>query len=297
MTAMQVGSFLTERQLAARWSVSVRTIQRLVRDGELGSTAIRHSPRFSVSTIEAYEGRAGATAVQTEPTTTLEPLRSDPQARPRHQVGADCFTVAVAHLKGGQAKTTTVFFTAWELADKGHRVICRDLDVDNPNLADAFRDSGAEFDGDGVGLLTKDLAVVPDGAPLPFMPHFELIDTPPAKEGSLQGAARADGIVIPAEPELPAGRSLDKMLASLATVRSANPYLQYLGVVPTRVRRRLSDHQHYIELMGTIAAEYGFPMLEPIPDSRWVRRYSNREHLWRPLAERLIAARRAQIRG
>jgi excisionase family DNA binding protein len=294
---MQVDAFLTERQLAARWSVSVRTIQRMVRDGELGSTAIRHSPRFSVSAVEAYEARADATLTPVGDPNTPGPLRSHPQPGPRHQVGADCFTVAVAHLKGGQAKTTTVFFTAWELADKGHRVICRDLDVDNPNLTDAFRDSGAEFDRDGVGFLTNHLAVVPDGAPLPFMPQFELIDTPPAKEGSLQGAARADGIVIPAEPELPAGRSLDKMFASLATVRSANPYLQYIGVVPTRVRRRLSDHKHYIEVMGTIAAEYGFPILEPIPDSRWVRRYSNREHLWRPLADRLIAARRAQIRG
>jgi excisionase family DNA binding protein len=64
MSAMQVDAFLTERQLAARWRVSVRTIQRMVRDGQLGSTAIRHSPRFSVSAVEAYEARAGATLMQ-----------------------------------------------------------------------------------------------------------------------------------------------------------------------------------------------------------------------------------------
>jgi cellulose biosynthesis protein BcsQ len=215
----------------------------------------------------------------------------------RHQVGRACFRVAVAHLKGGQAKTTTVFFTAWELADMGYHVICRDMDVDNPNLTDAFRDSGAKFDENSVGHLSDRLALVPDGAPIPFSAEFELIDTPPAKEGSMQGAARADGVVIPAEPELPAGRSLDKMLASIAALRARNVDLQYLGVLPTRVRRRLSDHHRFIEMMGSIAAEYGFPLLEPILDSRWVRRYSNREHLWRPLAKRLINARLESTNG
>ncbi|MBV8774326.1 MAG: hypothetical protein JO166_18635, partial [Deltaproteobacteria bacterium] len=133
--------------------------------------------------------------------------------------------------------------------------------------------------------------------PLPFEADFELIDTPPAKEGSMQGAVRADGIVIPAEPELPAGRSLDKMLASIAALRSKNQSLRYLGVLPTRVRRRLSDHQRYIQMMGDIAAEYGFPMLDAIPDSRWVRRYSNREHLWRGLATRLVDGRKAMLRA
>jgi cellulose biosynthesis protein BcsQ len=201
----------------------------------------------------------------------------------------------VAHLKGGQAKTTTVFFTAWELADSGKRVVCRDLDVDNPNLTDAFRDVGGRFDKDSVGHLSDRLALVPDGVQIPFEPDFELIDTPPAKDGSMQGAVRADGIVIPAEPELPAGRSLDKMLASIAALRSKNRELQYLGVLPTRVRKRLSDHQRFIAMMADIAAEYGFPMLEPIPDSRWVRRYSNREHLWQGLADRLVLARKALL--
>jgi cellulose biosynthesis protein BcsQ len=199
--------------------------------------------------------------------------------------------VVVAHLKGGQAKTTTVFFTAWELADLGYRVLCRDLDLDNPNLTDAFRDLGGVFDKASIGRLSERLALVPDGVTIPFEADFELIDTPPAKDGSMQGAARADGIVIPAEPELPAGRSLDKMLASVAALRKKNPNLRYVGVLPTRVRRRLSDHQRFIEIMSEIAAEYGFPMLDPIPDSRWVRRYSNREHLWRALAERLIQTR------
>lgn len=288
------GQFLTEQALARRWNVSLRTIQRLVRDGQLPPTTIRRSPRFALSTIEAYENRPDSD--------TREPQQRASSAELgwrgpylKHQVGRDCFRVAVAHLKGGQAKTTTVFFTAWELADLGHYVICRDLDVDNPNLTDAFRDVGARFDESSIGHMSERLALVPDGVPIPFRPDVELIDTPPAKDGSMQGAARADGVVIPAEPELAAGRSLDKMLASIAALRTRHRELQYLGVLPTRVRKRLSDHHRFIEIMRDIAAEYGFPLLEPIPDSRWVRRYSNREHLWRSLAERLVTARRAML--
>ena len=289
------GHFLTERDLARRWNVSPRTIQRLVREGDLPTTTIRRSPRFALSTIEAYENRSngGSSALQ-----TLSPSAfSQDHSNLINRVGRSCFRVAVAHLKGGQAKTTTVFFTAWELADFGYYVVCRDLDLDNPNLTDAFRDVGGTFDEMSVGRLSNYLALVPDGVPLPFDAEFELIDTPPAKDGSMEGAARADGVVIPAEPELPAGRSLDKMLASIVALRAKNRDLQYLGVLPTRVRKRLSDHYRFIEMMREIASEYGFPLLEPIPDSRWVRRYSNREHLWRGLAERLVKAREAMLRA
>ena len=66
-------------------------------------------------------------------------------------MGQKCFPVAVAHVKGGQAKTTSVFFAAWELADLRYKVIWRDLDVDNPNLTDAFGDVGGTFDDMSVG--------------------------------------------------------------------------------------------------------------------------------------------------
>jgi excisionase family DNA binding protein len=294
-TDSKSGQFLTEQELARRWNVSPRTIQRLVRDGELSPVTIRRSPRFALSTVEAYEHRPD-TAGMFEPKFSSSELITRSRGV-KHQVGRDCFRVAVAHLKGGQAKTTTVLFTAWELSDLGYHVVCRDLDIDNPNLTDAFRDVGAMFDETSVGHLSDRMALVPDGTPIPFRAEFELIDTPPAKDGSMQGAARADGVVIPAEPELPAGRSLDKMLASIAALRTRNRDLRYLGVLPTRVRKRLSDHQRFIEMMGDIAAEYDFPLLEPIPDSRWVRRYSNREHLWRSLADRLVTAKQAVING
>src|SRR6266700_3059885 len=129
-----------------------------------------------------------------------------------HTVGLACLRVVVAHLKGGQAKTKTVFLTALELADSNVRVVCRDLDLDTATLTHTFRDKGAEFREEGVARLGRRIALVPYGSPLPFQAAVELIDTPPTKEGSLAGAMRADAIVIPAEPEHEAGRALQTML-------------------------------------------------------------------------------------
>jgi cellulose biosynthesis protein BcsQ len=203
-------------------------------------------------------------------------------------VAPGCFRVVVAHLKGGQAKTKTVFLTALELAEHGMRVLCRDLDHDTASLTHTFRDKGALFDDHGVGRLGRAIALGPYGSPLPFQPHVELIDTPPTKEGSLAGAARADAIIIPAEPEHEAGRALQVMLEAIELVRASSPYLRYIGLLPTRVRSRLSDHAAYLRVMSQLARSVGCPVLEPIMDSRWVRRGSNREHQYRPLAMRIL---------
>src|SRR5262249_25923890 len=132
-----------------------------------------------------------------------------------HTVGSGCFRIVVAHLKGGQAKTKTVFLTALELAEHGVRVVCRDLDQDTATLTHTFRDKGALFGEGGVARLDRAIALAPYGSPLPFQPRVELIDTPPTKEGSLAGASRADAIVIPAEPEHEAGRALQTMLEAV----------------------------------------------------------------------------------
>jgi cellulose biosynthesis protein BcsQ len=195
----------------------------------------------------------------------------------------------VAHLNGGQAKTKTVFLTALELAERGVRVVCRDLDLDTASLTHTFRDKGARFGDGGVARLDRAVALVPYGSALPFHPQVELIDTPPTKEGSLAGAARADTIVIPAEPEHEAGRALQVMLEAVELVRRSSPYLRYVGLLPTRVRSRLSDHTAYLRVMSQLAQSVGCPVLEPIIDSRWVRHGSNREHQYRPLALRILA--------
>src|SRR6266700_709209 len=46
-----------EEELASRWQVSARTVQRLVGSGQLAGTHIGRSPRFSHAAVLAYETR------------------------------------------------------------------------------------------------------------------------------------------------------------------------------------------------------------------------------------------------
>ncbi len=285
---------LTEDDLARRWRCSTRTVQRIVASSHIPVTDIGRSPRFAPAAVVAYETRS--VVASQAPPHELGPnqdgllvVRQPLSVTSTHAVGPGCFRVVVAHLKGGQAKTKTVFLTALELAEHGVRVLCRDLDQDTASLTHTFRDRGAIFGEGGVARLHRAIALAPYGSPLPFKPQVELIDTPPTKEGSLAGASRADAIIIPAEPEHEAGRALQTMLEAIELLRLSNPYLRYVGLVPTRVRTRLSDHAAYLRVMSQLAQSVGCPVLEPILDSRWVRRGSNREHQYRPLATRLWA--------
>jgi excisionase family DNA binding protein len=47
--------FLTVPELAARWSVTDRTLRRLVGQGDLPVTRIGRSVRFRLSDVERYE--------------------------------------------------------------------------------------------------------------------------------------------------------------------------------------------------------------------------------------------------
>jgi excisionase family DNA binding protein len=50
---------LTAREVAARWSVTTRTIQRMAARGELRSLRVGRALRIAVEDIEAYEARQG----------------------------------------------------------------------------------------------------------------------------------------------------------------------------------------------------------------------------------------------
>jgi excisionase family DNA binding protein len=62
--AIQIASsgrvYLTSGEVAARWSVTPRTIQRMAVRGELRSLRVGRALRIAVEDIEAYEARQGA---------------------------------------------------------------------------------------------------------------------------------------------------------------------------------------------------------------------------------------------
>src|SRR5437868_6436409 len=52
--------FLTEKQLAARWQLTPKTIQRMVHRGELPFIVVSRSPRFPLTEVERYEASSAS---------------------------------------------------------------------------------------------------------------------------------------------------------------------------------------------------------------------------------------------
>ena len=150
------------------------------------------------------------------------------------------FSVCLAHRKGGVGKTTSTWYLGRELARAGKRVLLRDLDPQQ-GLTDIVRDLGGQD-----GVFSSRLALVPEGAPLPWVPHVELIDTPPSLDESLPGVNRADALIIPAVPEHQAVRALERMLRVIHRTRHEHPFLQPLGILPVRVRPRWALHAEFL---------------------------------------------------
>ncbi|MCC6173888.1 MAG: AAA family ATPase [Chloroflexi bacterium] len=200
------------------------------------------------------------------------------------------YTVCVAHRKGGVAKSTTTWYLARELARAGKRVILRDLDPQQ-GLRDILRDHGCED-----GRYSRSIALVPDGAELPFHPDVELIDTPPALDDSLPGVARADGVIVPAMPEHQAVRALERMLLVLHDTRHEHPFTTVLGILPVRVKPRWSEHAAFLRQIALLGERFNHPLLPAIPESRAVLTYSLRGRLWRPVAE-VVLERMARERS
>jgi cellulose biosynthesis protein BcsQ len=196
------------------------------------------------------------------------------------------YAICVAHRKGGVCKTTSTFYFALEFARAGKRVICRDLDKQR-SLTHVFRDLGAHFNN-GVGVLTGRIALVPDGTRPPFRPDIELIDTPPSLDDSLPGVERADGVVIPALPEHQSLRALEDMFEALDANQERYPYLEVLGVLPSKVNSRWTEHRDALQTIQHIALSRAVPVLPEVPLSRFVLTYSNRGHPWRPAAAQLL---------
>lgn len=137
-------------------------------------------------------------------------------------------------------------------------------------------------------MLTGRIALVADGTPPPFRPDIELIDTPPSLDDSLPGVERADGVVIPALPEHQSLRALEDMFEALDANRDRYPYLEMLGVLPSKVNSRWAEHRDALETIKEIAASHRVHVLPEVPLSRFVLTYSNRGHPWRPAAEQLL---------
>jgi chromosome partitioning protein len=277
--------FLTEQQLAARWNVVPRTIQRMVRDGELHPLLIRRTPRFALVDIETYEARR---LLVVPPVATAVSDVRVARIHPRPYEGRNCqespYVLCIAHRKGGVAKTTTTWYLARELARAGKRVLLRDCDP-QAGLRDILRGHGVED-----GQFSRRIALAADDERLPFAPDIELIDTPPLLDVSLPILSNADALIVPVVPEFQAVRALGRMLRSIQATTADHPFLRVLGVLPTRIRARWPAHTVFLREIERLADEFGHPVLPPVPDSVAVMTFSLRGRLWQPVAQRVLEA-------
>jgi cellulose biosynthesis protein BcsQ len=264
--------YLSERDLAERWGVSLRTVQRRVSTGSLAPVGIQDRlPHFHRRDVEAYEANR-CIAPRTG--------RSRPQKSP-------IFSVCVAHRKGGQSKTSSCFYLARELSAAGQRVVLRDLDAQR-SLTKILRALGTPDDEFGRLTFLRRVALVPDGAPLPFRPDIELIDTPPALDDSVPGILRADALIIPLLTEFQGVLALQDMLEYLAATRDKHPDLQIIGILPTRFIRRWESQETFLEQIRDLGQRFHVHVFDPIPESKAVMTFSNSGRLWRPVAQRVL---------
>jgi len=270
-----LSAFFSEHELSDRWRVTLRTVQRRVADAGLERIGlVDRIPHFYQEAVEAAERIHGWRAHKSRG-------RADDARQP--------FRVCIAHRKGGVAKTTTTYYLGRELVLLGRRVVLRDLDPQR-TLSEALRALGSPVDEFDRQPFLKRMVLVPDGSPLPFRPDVELIDTPPDIAKAIEGLERADAVIVPAQPELLAVIALRDMLTFLRDTASRRPHLRILGVLPTGVNQRWEISRRFIREIETLADDFGVPVLPAVPESRHVQTFSLRGHLWRPTAERILAA-------
>ena len=193
-------------------------------------------------------------------------------------------TLVVANQKGGVGKTSAVVHLAFDFFERGLRVLVIDLDTQaNASYSLQEFDSGflasQMFEADAIlpNSWFKDLPegpvvqLIAADAPLANMEKrvladvaasfkdnlktfadcgFDvcLIDTAPALGASMAAALfSGDYVLSPIELESYSIQGIEKMVKTIVNVRKANPGLQFLGMLPSKVDGRNPRHGQHLE--------------------------------------------------
>jgi cellulose biosynthesis protein BcsQ len=192
--------------------------------------------------------------------------------------------VVFAHRKGGVGKTLSCLYTGRWLARAGCDVTLVDRDPQQ-GLLDIATALGCPD-----GQFSKRLRLSLDGAlPVQRSGSWTLVDTPPALDGSLPVLAEADYLVIPVIPEIQEVAALEKFLSLLESTRHEHPFLEPLGILPVRYVHYWANNRACLETIRRLGASYGYPVLDPVPWSQAVSRYSMARGLWKHVADALLA--------
>lgn len=196
-------------------------------------------------------------------------------------------TLVTANQKGGVGKTSTLVHLAFDFLERGLKVAVIDLDTQaNASYTLQAFQSGLHasklFSGvpsklwpetapDFTDLEAQRMALIESDAGLANMEKMPLpeaganfrqaikaleeqgfdvclIDTAPSLGVSMVAALlAADYVLSPVELEAYSIQGIKKMVTTIANIRKANPKLQFLGMVPSKVDARNPRHGRHLE--------------------------------------------------
>ena len=199
-------------------------------------------------------------------------------------------TLVIANQKGGVGKTSLLVHLAHDFLERGLRVAAIDLDTQanasftlhpyrsgvqasalftgvQPNQLPQITEANAT--GDGVLHLIEADTHLADMEKMPLREvganfrraikalntaRFDvcLIDTAPSLGNTMAAALlAADYVVSPIELEAYSIQGIKKMVMAIANLRNANPRLNFLGMIPSKVDARNPRHERHLkELAG-----------------------------------------------
>jgi chromosome partitioning protein len=211
---------------------------------------------------------------------TVQPAPAGPTPEPKVAE-----VIAFANQKGGVAKTTTTLNLACAFAEKGHRVLCVDMDpqgnltmsqgidpdsldvsmydvlVHHIPIRDVIRSREVDVACASIDLAGAEIAMSTqigrerslEKALSAVMGEYDYvcIDTPPSLGLlTINALTAADKVIVPVQCEYLSMRGLIQLQNTLSMIRdNLNPKVRIEGIVPTLVDSRTTHAKEAIELL------------------------------------------------
>jgi chromosome partitioning protein len=217
--------------------------------------------------------------------TTHEAESSTPPEASMQPQSPKAQVIAFTNQKGGVAKTTTTLNLAVAFSEKGHRVLCVDLDpqanltmsqgIDPDSLESSMYDvlvnhisirevirkreidiacASIDLAGAEIAMSTqigRERSLQKAFAPIKDDYDFICIDTPPSLGLlTINALTAADKVIVPVQCEYLSMRGLIQLQNTLSMIReNLNPDVQIEGILPTLVDTRTVHAKEAIELL------------------------------------------------
>ena len=230
---------------------------------------------FDRKPAEPNQPEGASTGLPAPDPQTVQPAPATKQAE----------VIVFANQKGGVAKTTTTLNLACAFAEKGHRVLCVDMDpqgnltmsqgIDPDTLESSMYDvlvhhisikevikkrevdvacASIDLAGAEIAMSTqigRERSLEKAFVPIKEDYDYICIDTPPSLGLlTINALTAADKVIVPVQCEYLSMRGLIQLQNTLSMIRdNLNPKVRIEGIVPTLVDSRTTHAKEAIELL------------------------------------------------